>query len=88
VLLVTERRSTADFVIRALTISVSVLIVGTGLSLIVVEIFLPQNPNTGNAARGVGDIINTVVGALIGYLAGRAPGRSSPKDSDGGSDGH
>lgn len=72
-----EKRNTADFVIRLLAISASLLIVITGLSLIVTEIFFPANDTSG-AARGVADIINTVVGALIGYLAGVS--RSSPKD--------
>jgi hypothetical protein len=76
------RRSSSDFVVRALTISVSVLIVVSGLSLIIVELFYPAQDTSG-AVRGIGDIINTVVGALIGYLAGRAPGvRAARKDDE------
>jgi hypothetical protein len=70
----TPTRSTADFVVRTLTISVAVLIVASGLCLILVELLAPGEHDTAEAVRGVSDIINTVVGALIGYLAGLARG--------------
>ena len=62
-------RPAGEIVILILAGCVGVLILTTGIGLILAAIFHPEE-DTAEAARGIADIINTIVGALIGYLAG------------------
>jgi hypothetical protein len=64
-----ERRSTADTVLLLLAGSTAFIIIASGLAIIL-SLFLHPDADLTTAARGIGDLINTLVGALIGYLAG------------------
>lgn len=81
-----QRRSTADTVLLLLAGATAFIIVASGAAIILSSLVHPDTDVTA-AARGIGDLINTLVGALIGYLAGSRvrkappdPGQDDPTD--------
>lgn len=64
-----RERPAGEIVILILASCAGVLIISTGVTLIITFVLHPEEDLT-EVARGIADIINTIVGALIGYLAG------------------
>lgn len=75
-------RPVGDVVVLILAWSVGSLIFLCGLTVILIGLFHPSI-NIAQAARTIGDLINTIVGALIGYLAGsRGRGDTEGRDQN------
>jgi hypothetical protein len=65
-------RSTGDLLVMMIAGTVCFVLIGTTLTILVVEIATKGNQDTATAAAGIGDVINTMIGLLAGFLAGRS----------------
>jgi glycopeptide antibiotics resistance protein len=75
-----RERPAGEIVILILASAAGLLIVTSGVSMLLVFLFRPEE-NLAAVASGIGDVINTIVGALIGYLAGTTM-KKEPDDKD------
>jgi hypothetical protein len=64
-------RTTGDLLVMLIASTVCFLVVGTGVTIMVVEILNPQ-VDTEGAVGQVSDVVNTLIGLLAGFLAGRS----------------
>jgi hypothetical protein len=63
-------RSTGDLMVLMIASTVCVLVMGSAITVVVVEIVNPETDTTG-ALRQISSIISTLIGLLAGFLAGR-----------------
>lgn len=63
-------RQTADLIALILAMIVAVVVVGTALTLLWIEVFHPDQ-STEVAGDFVSRVVGTLVAALVGYMAGR-----------------
>ena len=63
-------RPTPDLVVLGLTFLVAILIIGSSIGFIVLEI-LGAPVDLDKLALRLAELTNTLIGAIVGYLAGR-----------------
>jgi hypothetical protein len=63
-------RETADLIALILTLVVAVVVVLTAITLLWLELTMPEQDTTG-AVDIVSRIVGVLVAALVGYMAGR-----------------
>lgn len=77
-------RSTVELMVLALTVTVCLAILLSGVAIVVIEIVSPET-DTNEIIGSMSDVLSMILGALLGLLAGRSDqGRQRP---DGTSDG-
>ena len=64
-------RKGPDQVALILTLTVAVVVIGTAMVVLILEVLRPQQDHAA-ATEAIGRIVSVLVAALVGYMAGRA----------------
>ena len=64
------KRSVGDILVLVLSFTVCGMVVFAGIAVLILVLTRP-GVDVAPVARGIGDVINTMIGLLAGFLAGR-----------------